>query len=358
MLDNVNEQRIRESLVNYIMELDEPELDGIWGGQILLVCDDAAISVDIRNTIDQVGGRMGEPWSIKFDHTELTKKANIAAIILHVANWSDATQIALKSLEFYCRMSNIPLILRLDIDCLDHVFNTVTYTNVEHLLTNDPAELLISLENRTRRACSMTFSARDEIDIRDLKRISADVDRIAKALLQLSGPEPDASQRDLISSPVAPDSNSASVSDHPVKFSSEDQMLMKPFGSHAPENDRVEDQNPIDAAQVRNLIKARRLRDQYFEAELFADPAWDMLLDLMAAKLEGARVSVSSLCIAASVPPTTALRWIKTMTEEKIFERKADNNDGRRIFIQLSDEAAAGMIGFFSMVRRNNLMMI
>ena len=112
------------------------------------------------------------------------------------------------------------------------------------------------------------------------------------------------------------------------------------------------------AEQVRGLIKARRMRDQYFDEELFADPAWDMLLDLMAAKLEETKVSVSSLCIAASVPPTTALRWIKTMTEEKIFERKADTKDGRRIFIQLSEEAAAGMVGFFSMIRRNNLMMI
>ena len=57
-----------------------------------------------------------------------------------------------------------------------------------------------------------------------------------------------------------------------------------------------------------------------------------MLLDLMAARLENIQVSVSSLCIAASVPPTTALRWIKTMTEEKIFERHADEKDGRRDF--------------------------
>ncbi len=83
-----------------------------------------------------------------------------------------------------------------------------------------------------------------------------------------------------------------------------------------------------------------------------------MLLDLMAARLEGVKVSVSSLCIAASVPPTTALRWIKTMTEEKIFEREADDRDGRRIFIQLSDETAAGMVGFFSMLKHNDLLMI
>lgn len=114
----------------------------------------------------------------------------------------------------------------------------------------------------------------------------------------------------------------------------------------------------LTADEVRALIRARRLRDQYFDGELFADPAWDMLLDLMAARLEGTKVAVSSLCIAASVPPTTALRWIKTMTEEKVFQRKADEKDGRRIFIELSDEAAAGMKGFLAAVRQEGLMLV
>src|SRR5690606_396517 len=64
----------------------------------------------------------------------------------------------------------------------------------------------------------------------------------------------------------------------------------------------------VDAAFVRGIIRARRLRDQFFRGELFADPAFDTLLDLYAARLEGRRVAVSSLCIAASVPATTALR--------------------------------------------------
>lgn len=139
--------------------------------------------------------------------------------------------------------------------------------------------------------------------------------------------------------------------------------IEKPVESHsgsvrsvAQPNDKLT--RPISAEEVRGLISARRLRDQHFDAELFADPAWDMLLDLLAAQLEGIQVAVSSLCIAANVPPTTALRWIKTMTEEQIFLRKADDRDGRRIFIELSDEATAGVIGFFAMIRRSGLMMI
>ncbi len=109
---------------------------------------------------------------------------------------------------------------------------------------------------------------------------------------------------------------------------------------------------PLDAGIVRGLIRLRRLRDQFFSKELFADPAWDMLLDLMAARLERSRVAVSSLCIAAAVPATTALRWIRTLTEHGLFVRKADPEDGRRIFIELSDAAYDSMAAYFQTLQQ------
>ena len=98
---------------------------------------------------------------------------------------------------------------------------------------------------------------------------------------------------------------------------------------------------------VRRLLRQRRMREQFFPADMFADPAWDMLLDLYAAQLEGQPVAVSSLCIAAAVPATTALRWIKTMTDTGLFERQADPRDGRRIFIGLAPQAAQAMERYF-----------
>ncbi|MCW4462611.1 hypothetical protein OK349_12915 [Sphingomonas sp. BT-65] len=110
-----------------------------------------------------------------------------------------------------------------------------------------------------------------------------------------------------------------------------------------------------DPRAVRATIRARRLRDQFFAAELFADPAWDMLLDLYAARLEGRRVSVSSLCIAAAVPPTTALRWIGTMHDAELFGRDPDPTDKRRAHITLTERAAAGMRGYFAAAARAGL---
>jgi hypothetical protein len=100
---------------------------------------------------------------------------------------------------------------------------------------------------------------------------------------------------------------------------------------------------PVDAGLVRSIIRVRRLRDQYLRSDLFADPAWDMLLDLMAARLEGRKVAVSSLCIAAAVPPTTALRWIKTLCDQGLIVRVADPQDGRRVFIELAARTASDM---------------
>lgn len=104
------------------------------------------------------------------------------------------------------------------------------------------------------------------------------------------------------------------------------------------------------ASVIRGLIRQRQLRARFFDAELFADPAWDVLLDLSAARVEGKRVSVTSLCIASGVPATTALRWIGQMVDSGLLLRVPDANDGRRAYIALSDEAADGMARYFAEV--------
>jgi hypothetical protein len=114
----------------------------------------------------------------------------------------------------------------------------------------------------------------------------------------------------------------------------------------------AEDEPAMSAPQIRAIIRARRMRDQFFRGELFADPAWDMLLDLMAARLEQGRVAVSSLCIAAAVPATTALRWIKALTDRGLFVRSADPRDGRRVYIELSDEAARALNAYLRAIQR------
>lgn len=106
----------------------------------------------------------------------------------------------------------------------------------------------------------------------------------------------------------------------------------------------------VSLKRVRTVIRARRIRSKFFDGELFADPAWDILLALLQAELAQSRVSVSSLCIASAVPPTTALRWIKNLVDTGMLIRSADPHDGRRIFIELSSSTSEEMHRCFEAV--------
>ena len=105
---------------------------------------------------------------------------------------------------------------------------------------------------------------------------------------------------------------------------------------------------PVSAETVRAVIRARRLRARYFPEHLFADPAWDMMLDLLQAEIAQLRVPVSSLCIAAAVPATTALRWLKTLVQEGLFVRRADPHDGRRVFVELAPQTNEALRRYFA----------
>lgn len=104
----------------------------------------------------------------------------------------------------------------------------------------------------------------------------------------------------------------------------------------------------LDSEFVRTLIRKRRKRSAAFGADLFADPVWDMMLDLLAARLDGRAVRTSSLCIAAGVPTTTALRWIRELTERGLFVRVPDPQDGRGVLIELSEDAAERLMEYLA----------
>lgn len=122
---------------------------------------------------------------------------------------------------------------------------------------------------------------------------------------------------------------------------------------HVLQNQRISVPPLPDSRRVRRIIRQRQMRARFFADDLFADPAWDILLDLAAARVEGVRVSVTSLCIASGVPPTTALRWISEMVERGLLVRHDDDLDRRRAFIALSDKSALAMARYFSEAGRS-----
>ena len=102
-----------------------------------------------------------------------------------------------------------------------------------------------------------------------------------------------------------------------------------------------------DSKTIRNILCARARRASFFSAKLFADPAWDMLLELYAAELDQVRLSVGSLCIGSGVPDTTGLRWIGVLEQEGLIERRGDPFDRRRIYIELTASGSSAMTAYF-----------
>jgi|GEM_PF-1725182 len=99
---------------------------------------------------------------------------------------------------------------------------------------------------------------------------------------------------------------------------------------------------------ARRTYRNRRSRANVFGDEsLFGEPAWDLMLDLFIAAKERKRVPVTSACIGAAVPTTTALRWLAVLEERGLVVREADASDARRVFVRLSAEAYGKMVAFF-----------
>ena len=198
-------------------------------------------------------------------------------------------------------------------DLIDAIAARITDGSVELIVDADDAQRITALalaSARTEIAHRISDVASDQNADR-LRQLSDEVSRIAATLARLSS-GPAASSPQIIE-PVASD-----------------------------------DVPGPSAETVRAVIRARRLRNRYFPEHLFADPAWDMLLDLLQAEIAQLRVPVSSLCIAAAVPATTALRWLKTMVQEGIFVRRADPPDGRRVFVELAPQTSRALRRYFA----------
>ena len=84
-----------------------------------------------------------------------------------------------------------------------------------------------------------------------------------------------------------------------------------------------------------------------FDPALFADPAWDILLELYAAHLGQQRVTITNLCLAVEAPATTALRWLTVLERRDMVLRTPDPTDRRRVFVALAPDAFVAMNRFF-----------
>lgn len=137
--------------------------------------------------------------------------------------------------------------------------------------------------------------------------------------------------------------------EHLLRLSNEVGRIAGTLARLSAESDEAEgedasnDDAPIDPELVRAIIRARRMRGLFLDESLFADPAWDMMLELFHSELLHRRTAISTLCAAAAVPATTALRWLTNLVEKGVCIRRDDPLDGRRVYVELTSEASRAM---------------
>ena len=244
-----------------------------------------------------------------------------------------ASLAALSRLDIRVVQAGAQLIVSTSIDALDDVFAALDQSDPQILVQPSRAERVIAVGRVLTGVSGTRVREMTDGDRLDLLHLSRQVEAIAHKLEGLSGHQDQATGEN--GARVNPFKHDVRGLENKLLLNSQDQIA--PASLPLP-----------DPRYVRKLIAARQSRAKFFEGELFADPAWDMLLDLTAAHAEQARVSVTSLCIAAAVPPTTALRWIKQLVDTGVFERVADASDKRRAFIALSEQSTEAMARYFS----------
>ena len=107
----------------------------------------------------------------------------------------------------------------------------------------------------------------------------------------------------------------------------------------------------VDADLLRSILRARASRQEIFGVKLFADPAWDMLLHLLLARLENSLMTVSALCASSGVAATTALRRIGILERAGLVAREQTMADGRISYLRLTDAAAERLSAWFAACR-------
>ncbi len=240
---------------------------------------------------------------------------------------------ALMRLDLRAAHCGAHLIVSTSVAALDDVFGCLDQSSPQILVDPSRADRVIALGRVLAKLPNLKVRELSEEDRLVLLRLTEQVGHIATRLERLEAPLQEVELRD---------------GEGAFRFESPRRRFSGAEGDASARLVRATRPPLPDPRLVRRIIRQRQLRARFFDGDLFGDPAWDMLLDLTAARAEHTRVSVTSLCIASAVPPTTALRWIGQLVEAGLFVRVEDEADKRRAFITLSDKAADAMARYFA----------
>ncbi len=257
-------------------------------------------------------------------------------LLINLISISERPVQELSNIASYLEASGASALIWTNMEELEMVYAIMPVYQCQFLVGASDVEAMLVMSGAIRRGKMQQLHDNSlEGEFSALHRISDELASFARTLARIAEHDEDTPK---------------GLAERPVSFRAAPANLIQPF-MEASATSVTTSIPRVTANFIRETIKLRRMRDNHFDADLFADPAWDILLDLLAARLEDKSVSVSSLCIAAAVPATTALRWITGMTENGMLLRRMDPKDARRVFIELSEDVAQKLLAYFLDIR-------
>jgi hypothetical protein len=106
----------------------------------------------------------------------------------------------------------------------------------------------------------------------------------------------------------------------------------------------------LDEEHIAAILQLRRARAEAFGPELFADPAWDILLQLFAARLGNRRLHLGDF--ETDCPRTTLARWASVLEERGLVSCQVDGLDPQALSFEISSAGSAIMRRLFDDLRR------
>ncbi|KAB2689880.1 response regulator [Brucella intermedia] len=104
----------------------------------------------------------------------------------------------------------------------------------------------------------------------------------------------------------------------------------------------------LPTERLKELVRIRDVRAQFFPGKLFVDPAWHIMLELMENYLAGNTVKAFSLFMVSGVPIATASRRLDEMERSGLIHRSQDPLDGRRQLVALTESAVTLMYSYLT----------
>lgn len=101
-------------------------------------------------------------------------------------------------------------------------------------------------------------------------------------------------------------------------------------------------------AWAERLYAERRRRDELFPAELFGEPAWDLLLAMFIARDKSQAMILCKAYKAAGVSDTTGRRLLDRMEEDGLITRRRAPRSRKMRIVELTDLAVARLTDYLA----------